>query len=257
MYTFSNRLKLASLILIILGAIFVMTGFSQSHKSFSEVETMLSHESTGHGGHQTVHENQSISSHSEKSHSTTAHAKDHSNGVEGHHNAHKEHIEHVQHQIANRPWSAIYVAAFFFFMIALGVLAFYAIQFAAQAGWSPVLFRVMEGITSYVLPGGLIVLLIAALSHYVGHDSLFVWMNPDMVNPNNEHFDALVAGKKAWLNVPWFLIRGLFFLGGWSLYRHFSRKFSLAQDEAKDDKNFKKSFRISAGLQVCLLVELQ
>ena len=72
-----------------------------------------------------------------------------------------EHEEHVMHQIHNRPWSALYVAAFFFFMIALGVLAFYAIQYASQAGWSPVLFRVMEGITSYVLPGGLIVLAIA------------------------------------------------------------------------------------------------
>ena len=68
-----------------------------------------------------------------------------------------EHVEHVMHQIANRPWSALYVAAFFFMMIALGVLAFYAIQIASQAGWSPVLFRVMEGITAYLLPGALIV----------------------------------------------------------------------------------------------------
>ena len=47
------------------------------------------------------------------------------------------HDEHLLHQLQNRPWSALYVAAFFFFMIALGVLAFYAIQSAAQAGWSP------------------------------------------------------------------------------------------------------------------------
>ena len=57
-----------------------------------------------------------------------------------HEDAHSKHVEHVQHQIANRPWAALYVAAFFFMMIALGVLAFYAIQFAAQAGWSPLLF---------------------------------------------------------------------------------------------------------------------
>ena len=46
-------------------------------------------------------------------------------------------------------------------MISLGVLAFYGIQYAAQAGWSPVLFRVMEAITYYLLPGALIVLGIA------------------------------------------------------------------------------------------------
>ena len=244
MYTFSNRLKIASIVLIVLGAIFVMTGFSQSHKSFSEVETLLAHEASGHHGGGHAAQDKAHDAHSNKAHGTKkAHG-------EGSHDAHKEHVKHVQHQIANRPWSAIYVAAFFFFMIALGVLAFYAIQFAAQAGWSPVLFRVMEGITSYVLPGGIIVLVIAALSHYVGHDSIFVWMKPEMVDPNSEHFDALVAGKQGWLNVPGFLFRGIIFLGGWSLYRHFARKFSLAQDEANDDKNFKKSFRISAAFLV-------
>jgi len=35
--------------------------------------------------------------------------------------------------------------------LSLGTLAFYAIQRASQAGWSPLLFRVMEGITAYLL----------------------------------------------------------------------------------------------------------
>jgi hypothetical protein len=48
---------------------------------------------------------------------------------------------------------SIYVACIFFMLISLGVLAFYAIQQVAQAGWSPVLFRVMQGITAY-LPVG-------------------------------------------------------------------------------------------------------
>ena len=32
-----------------------------------------------------------------------------------------EHAEHVLHQIHNRPYAALYVAAFFFMMISLGV----------------------------------------------------------------------------------------------------------------------------------------
>jgi Ni/Fe-hydrogenase subunit HybB-like protein len=62
--------------------------------------------------------------------------------------------------------------------------------------------------------------------------------------------DALIQGKESWLNKPWFFVRGLIFLGGWSLYRYFSRKFSIAQDQADDNKNFKKNFRISAGFLV-------
>ena len=63
------------------------------------------------------------------------------------------HAEHLLHQAQNRPWTAFFISAFFFLMIAVTVLVFYAIQWAAQAGWSIVLFRVMEAITAYILPG--------------------------------------------------------------------------------------------------------
>ena len=75
-----------------------------------------------------------------------------------------DHGEHLLHQLQNRPWAALYVAALFFFMIPLGVLAFYAINRASQAGWSIVLFRVMEGITGYLLPGSITIFIILVLS---------------------------------------------------------------------------------------------
>ena len=233
MYTFSKKLKTFSFILMVLGVLGVGYGFMTSHKSLDEVKTLLAEEASAHGG-----------SHAEES----THDVADSHAEEAHHG--DEHAEHVQHQIANRPWSALYVAAFFFMMIGLGVLAFYAIQIASQAGWSPVLFRVMEGITSYVLPGTLIVVGIALASHIIGHDNIFMWMNPEVINPESEHYDKLIEGKSSFLNVPWFVIRGLIFITGWSLYRHFSRKFSIAQDTAEDLSNFKKSFRISAAFLV-------
>jgi len=147
MYTFSKKLKTVSIALMIIGALGVVYGFMTSHKSFEEVETMLAEEASHHGGgHEAetkAHVVAGDTDHSDNTHQNNAH--DALADVE-HHAAdeHAEHVEHVQHQIANRPWSALYVAAFFFFMIALGVLAFYAIQFASQAGWSPVLFRVWK-----------------------------------------------------------------------------------------------------------------
>ena len=41
MYTFSSKLKIFSIVLIILGIIGVGIGFSTSHKSFEEVEHLL------------------------------------------------------------------------------------------------------------------------------------------------------------------------------------------------------------------------
>ncbi|RSK39776.1 quinol:cytochrome C oxidoreductase [Mangrovimonas spongiae] len=241
MYTFSNKLKTFSIALVIIGLLGVGYGFMTSHKSFEEVETMLAEEASHHGG---GHAEETAHATTEMAHDS--HGEEASSTDEAHHaDAHKEHVEHVQHQISNRPWSALYVGAFFFFMIALGVLAFYAIQRASQAGWSPVLFRVMEGITAYVLPGGLIVLAIAIASGTIGHYNIFIWMDPDVVA-----HDKLIQGKAGWLNLPMFAVRGFIFIAGWSLYRHFARKFSLAQDNAEDDKNFKKSFRIAAAFLV-------
>ncbi len=249
MYTFSNKLKTFSFALMILGLLGVGYGFMTSHKSFEDVEAILADESHHGGGHgeEAAH---AVTENAQDVHATeNAHADDlHGTEAVAHVDEHTKHVEHVQHQIANRPWAALYVAAFFFMMIALGVLAFYAVQWASQSGWSPVLFRVMEGITAYLLPGALIVLAIAVASGTIGHYNIFVWMDPEVVA-----HDKLIQAKSGWLNTWGFAIRGLIFIGGWVLYRQFSRKFSIAQDNATDDKNFKKTFRISAAFLVFFL----
>lgn len=173
---------------------------------------------------------------------------DHATSVFSHGDKHAKHLKHVLHQLENKPWAALYVAALFFMLISLGVLAFYAIQYCAQAGWSPVLFRVMEGITSYLLPGSIILFLLLVVSGlHLNH--LFVWMDQDVVAE-----DALIQAKSGYLNVPFFLIRAVIFLMGWNLYRYFSKKNSLAQDESIDNSFYKKNFKISAAFLVFFIV---
>jgi hypothetical protein len=242
MYTFSNKLKTFSIILIVLGALGVVYGFMASHKSLEDVKVMLAEEASHHGGHDEEASHAVAETHD--THATIDDHKEDAHHGDAHHG--DAHAEHVMHQIHNRPWAALYVAAFFFMMIALGVLAFYAIQIASQAGWSPVLFRVMEGITAYLLPGGILVLLIA----FFADSHLFIWLKEGMTIEGHENYDKLVAGKAGWLNKPMFFVRGIIFLGGWITYRHFARKFSIAQDTAEDKSNFKKSFRIAAGFLV-------
>ena len=235
MYTFSKRLKIVSLALFVIGAIGWGTSYVATHGlTLDDVKGLLAEENSHHGadashGEETteathhdvqtdaeahaamIHSTHDSDTHAEEAHGPEAHSDD-------------AHAEHVLHQMHNRPYAALYVAAFFFFMISLGVLAFYGIQYAAQAGWSPVLFRVMEAITYYVLPGGLIVLCIALWADH----HIFIWMDPEVVA-----HDALIQAKAGWLDKTWFAIRGLIFITGWSLYRYFSRKFSLAQDQAR------------------------
>jgi hypothetical protein len=232
MYTFSNRLKIGALILMGIGILGMGIGFVSAPSSVEDAKAMVA-----------AHDEGSGDSHAEAGDHSAA-AADHSMAAD--HDA--AHDEHLLHQLQNRPWSALYVAAFFFFMISLGVLAFYAIQRAAQAGWSPLLFRVMEGITAYLVPGGIIIVVIFVLS-ILHMNHMFVWMDSEVVAE-----DALLQGKAGYLNPTFFLIRAAIFLGGWILYREVSRKLSLAQDASDDNSNFKKNFKWSAGFLVFYLV---
>lgn len=158
------------------------------------------------------------------------------------------HLEHVLHLLQNKPWAALYVAALFFLLISLGVLAFYAINRAAQAGWSPILFRVMEGITGYLPVGALIFFALLVCSGlHLNH--LFIWMDPQVVAD-----DTIIQGKTGYLNVPMFLVRAAVYLLGWIAYRQITRKLSLQQDVATDNRPFIKAFKWSAGFLVFFLV---
>ncbi|MGX7667185.1 quinol:cytochrome C oxidoreductase [Flavobacterium pedocola] len=202
--------------------------------------------------------------HADTTHAAAAHAEeaqhDDAHKAEAHHGAegdahaeHQKHLEHVLHQLQNKPWAAVYVACIFFLLISVGVLAFYAIQWAAQAGWSPVLFRVMEGITAYLLPGSIIFIVLLVLGGMHFHH-LFVWMGEGVTDPSSPNYDAIITGKSGFLNVPFFLIRAVVFLAGWNLYRYLSRKNSLAQDNATDDSFYKKNFKMAAAFLAFFIV---
>ena len=164
MYTFSNRLRTFSFVLMIVGLIGIAWGFMNAPSTVEEAKEIIASQNS-HDTHGTDHEVVPTSHGEEDSH-TNVDAHTETTGHEvttdshGHADGHDaKHDEHVFHQLQNRPWSALYVAIFFFMMIALGTLAFYAIQHAAQAGWSIVLFRVMEAITAYLVPGTVILFL--------------------------------------------------------------------------------------------------
>jgi hypothetical protein len=228
MYTFSSKLKTFSFVLMLLGVLGIGIGFFTAPKTIQDVETLLASESHGHAK---AHDNHDVEKHDAKSEAE-----------------HKEHVEHVFHQLQNKPWAALYVACIFFMLIAMGALAFYAIQQVAQAGWSPVLFRVMQGITSYLLPGSIIffLLLLASGFHF---NHLFIWMDEKI-----RATDEIIKGKSGYLNFPFWIIRALLFLTVWNLYRYYSRKNCLAQDESSDNSFYKKNFKLSAAFLVFFIV---
>ena len=284
MYTFSSKLKTFSFVLMIIGILGIGYGFLNAPKTIQDVETILKEEEAHHeGGHEAAATHKAVSTHQaaamehspavtheeavvEIAHDTiskdtvtavtvaeTAHTEHVENNAEAHADQHAEHVEHVFHQLQNKPWAALYVACIFFLLITMGVLAFYAIQQVAQAGWSPVLFRVMQGITAYLPIISVIFFLILLLSGFhINH--LFVWMKEGVTDPNSPNYDEIIAGKSGYLNFAFWISRAAIFLLGWNVYRYLSRKNCLAQDDASDDVFYKKNFKMSAAFLVFFIV---
>ncbi|MCX2681036.1 quinol:cytochrome C oxidoreductase [Galbibacter sp. EGI 63066] len=237
MYTFSNRLRIASFILMIVGVLGIGYGFFHSPSTVEEAKALVAQDA--HHGE--------AASHGDNTHEATGHeaasAEEHHGETSEHGEAaegHQSHDEHTLAKLQNRPWAAVFVAAFFFFMLALGTLVFYAVQRASQAGWSPVLFRVMEGITAYLFPGALIIYVFMVLTSGFHMNHLFIWMDPNVMA-----HDEILQLKSGYLNIPFFLIRSFLFLLGWCVYRYFVVRNSVAQDEASDYAHHKRNFKIS------------
>jgi len=159
---------------MIVGALGIGYGFLQAPGSQEEAKEML--DAQAHQGESHAEEN----------------AQDLATAQDGEHDeAHDaEHLEHAYHQMQNRPWSAVMVPMLFFFLIAVGALVFFAVQNISQAGWSPILFRVMQGISNYMLPGAILIFLFLILSSFhLNH--LYVWMDPETV----AHDEVIQIGR--------------------------------------------------------------
>ena len=284
MYTFSSKLKTFSFILMAVGLLGIGYGFLSAPKDIQAVEAILAADAHGsahgapadahaateesHVATEVAHEStvvpvaNKVADTATEAHdsiqapvvaepvhaATETHVADSAEHKVDAHAEHQEHLEHVLHQLQNKPWAALYVACIFFLLVSLGVLAFYAIQQVAQSGWSPVLFRVMQGITAY-LPVGSVIFFVILVLCGLHFNHLFVWLDPEVVAN-----DKLIQAKSGYLNFPFWIIRAAIFLIGWNLYRYYSRKNCLAQDESNDDSFYKKNFKISAGFLVFFIV---
>ena len=100
--------------------------------------------------------------------------------------------------------------------------------------------------------GIVLLLLLASVSHLVIIIYLFGWLMELWIQ--TVKITTLIAGKEGFLNIPFFLIRAVLFLGGWNLFRMLSRRNSLALDETGDLTYFKKNFKLAAGYLVFFII---
>ena len=160
-----------------------------------------------------------------------------------------DHTDHHQ-----RTWANLLVNGFFFLGISLGALFFFALQNATETGWTVLVRRVYEGIMAYLPIGAIVmVVVLAAGSMHVHH--IYHWMDNtlyhqymvmdgEVVKPAlagnasavlNPNYDAIMAGKGAFLNQPFFWVRTLLYLGVFLVFARWFRKQSLSMDHMSGD----------------------
>ncbi len=147
-----------------------------------------------------------------------------------------------------RSWANLLVNAFFFLGIGLGTLFFYALQNATETAWTVLVKRVYEGIIGY-LPIGAIILVVVLLAGSFHLHHIYHWMDGDLYHEyvieatgepaesgsvdgavKNRYYDPIIAGKRAYLNQPFFWLRTLVYLGVFLFFANWFRKQSLEMD---------------------------
>lgn len=224
MYSFSPKLRLASIILIVLGLVMFGIGYTMNHGIDDvKVEEMMT--AVHNGGHK---------------------AMTHSSELNIPKDDHAAHVDHAKHQIHNEPLAAVHFVAVFLFGISCCALFFYSIQHAAHAGWSIIVTRVMEAVASYIPYGGAILIIITILNA-TGTGHLFHWMDPALTTPGNEHFDPIIFEKKKFLNVPAYVVRTLIYTLGATFFVWKLKSISKKVDETKSKDDYKKLYSWNVG----------
>jgi len=136
---------------------------------------------------------------------------------------------------ASRIWANVLLNNQLFMGIALGAAFFIAVHRIAMSGWHTYLQRLPDAITTF-LPFAFVLMLLL----YFGMHNIYHWTD------NSAH-DAVIEGKKAWLNIPFFFVRMVFYFTGWIALTWLMNKNTIAIMGSTDIKYDNKR-RIFAGL---------
>ena len=123
--------------------------------------------------------------------------------------------------------SAYLVNFVYFVSLALGALFFVLVQFATRAGWSVGVRRIAEGIA----PNLFVPMAFLAVPVLLGIRVLYPWTDAAAVGA-----DARLQAKAAWLNVPFFTGRAVFYFLIWSVVSTAFFRWSTRQDRSGDPR---------------------
>jgi hypothetical protein len=246
-YTFSPKTKRFTIILMVLGL--VLAGIGIANLNNDSHSTATEHKTEANAN---VHDSHGKDASAHGDHAAAA--------------SHDEHAEHgnvpneqfgprAEYHSLNKPattriFANLLVAGYFFLMISLAALFWYAIQYVANAGWSAAIKRVPEAVMTFI-PVPLIVILVVL---FLDKNNIYHWAHYEHLHlkPEDAGYDKILDGKSGFLNSTLLFAFPAILVTIWYLLSRKLRSLSIQEDSASkgDVSFFKKSIRYSATFAV-------
>ena len=119
-----------------------------------------------------------------------------------------------------RTWANLLVCAYYMTCLSFAGAMFIAIQYVANAGWATSILRIPSAFTT-VIPFAGVILFAVIFGGLYTHQLYHHWHAEGITDPNSPHYDHLIAGKAAWLNMPFFLTRIALYVIVWGVFVYF------------------------------------
>lgn len=158
---------------------------------------------------------------------------------------------------AQRTYSNLLLMAYYFVCVCTAGVFFCSYQYAAQAGWSASLIRIPQAFARVLPIASLILIVVVTFGLFNTHTVVeegkkevvpylyASWATHGLTILGSENYNAIIAGKSAFLNIKFFygmliVLLSAYSYCGWALV-----KYSTEEDTVGGMSNYDKSFKIS------------
>ncbi len=129
-----------------------------------------------------------------------------------------------------RAWANYLLNNVYFISLAAGAMLFLSLQRVTHSGWSAGFIRVPEAMGAFIPVSAILFLVMIP-----GAGSLYHWSHAGVAD-----HDPLLAHKAAYLNMPFWIIRMVFYFALWILMTWLIRRLSLKEDREGGLDHFRK-----------------
>ncbi|MEI9935452.1 MAG: quinol:cytochrome C oxidoreductase [Ferruginibacter sp.] len=130
-----------------------------------------------------------------------------------------------------RFWAVLLQNSVFWLLITNASMFFICITTLAMGGWQVALRRVPEAISSVVPVLAIINLIVLMIIVWGQHTDIYPWTNPAVYVKGSPTYDAILDGKKGFLNPVFFTFWSILSVCAWGLLGKKLRSISLESDK--------------------------